>query len=396
MNTPSVLFIDVYSLKMLKARLPELDVYSENVKSLDFISSSLSTCVTFDISCRAYIPLPPMQFTRHHLKLSVKEASLQPLMLESGFLSFGSCLLAERNPANEHLPSFSLLQRRSLPGLRLPWWPWKPHSWRHVPGSRRSKRPPRFFNAAAHLLSSFNNPNWYHWLGLPGLGSLPINKNIESIIISDRNLFMNNNTPTPLLQRVATLAKAVQPHSKLLFEGGPFFIKELHACFIEHHTPLACDASGLQHLRLASASIATSACKISTTNKLYLRRGPLARRPLHGEEYLERALLQRGFDVLDAAALQLPECIATFAKADWVVAPHGAALTNIVFSRPGTKVVELLPGPLENYGHYSLMASALGLMHSYLIGRNLHEDEFEVDQNLLLVWLDAELLAAMK
>ena len=101
---------------------------------------------------------------------------------------------------------------------------------------------------------------------------------------------------------------------------------------------------------------------------------------------------QRGFDVLDPAVLPLPECIAIFANADWVVAPHGAALTNVVFSKPGTKVVELLPGPLENYGHYALMAAALGLRHSYLIGSKLHGDTFKVDQTYLLNWLDTEIL----
>ncbi len=396
MNTPSVLFVDVNSLKLLQAWLPQLDVYSENVKSLDFISSTLSTCVTFDISCRAYIPLPPMQFTRHHLKLSVKEASLQPLMLESGFLSFGSSLLAERNPANEHLPSFSLLQRRSLPGLRLPWWPWKPHSWRHVPGSRRSKRPPRFFNAAAHLLSSFNNPNWYHWLTLPGLGSLPVSHQADEMLLSDRSISVEPHPNPPLLKRVGSLAGDLFPDSKLIYDRGPILYKQLEACFIENHTSLVCDPNGLNRLRCAGRQLISRAHGKIDSDRIYLRRGLHSSRPLDEELRLEHALQIRGFVVIDAAALPLELCISIFASASWVVAPHGAALTNLVFASPGTKVLELLPGSLDTYGHYALISAALGLQHHIWRGHSNSSGGFEINQTQMLSWLDTEISASLQ
>lgn len=390
MNMPSVLFVDANGLKLLQARLPQLEVSSENVKAQDSISLSSSAYATFDISCRAYSPLPPMEFTRHHLQLAVKEASLQPLMIESGFLSFGSCLLTERNPANEHLRSFSILQRRSLPGLRLPWWPWKPAAWRHVPGSRRSIRLPRFLDLSAHVLSSFNNPNWYHWLTLPGLGSLPIIDNLNALIITDCSLTFNNGSHQPLLQRVASLAKVLHPHSKCYLERGPLFLKKLNTCFIENHTSLVCDPSSLRNLRNASASLAALSYNVPTANKLYLHRGKSVKRPLYHEEYLELKLRQRGFNIIDPANLPLSECIAMFAKADLVVAPHGAALTNLVFARPGTKVLELLPGSIEKYGHYALMCAALGFFHSSIILSMNYSEVFKVSFNQVLSWIDEQ------
>lgn len=390
MNTPSVLFIDSNGLQLLQARLPQLDVYSENVKALDFISLSPSVYATFDISCRTLIPLPPMEFTRHHLQLAVKEASLQPLMLESGFLSFGSCLLTERNPANEHLRSLTILHRRSLPGLRLPWWPWKPDPWRHVPGSRRSIRPARFLDLSAHVLSSFNNPNWYHWLTLPGLGSLTNVDNLNALIITDCKLAFNNCSPQPLLQRVASLAKVLHPQCKCYFERGPLFLRKLNTCFIENRTSLVCDPSSLQNLRLASASLAALACNVATANKLYLHRGASAKRPLYQEQHLELKLRQRGFHVIDPANLPLPECIAMFSKADLVVAPHGAALTNLVFARPGTKVLELLPGSIEKYGHYALMCAALGLFHNSIMSSIQYSEIFKVNFSQVLSWADEQ------
>lgn len=390
MNMPSVLFIDANGLKLLQARLPQLEVSSENVKAQDCICLSSSAYATFDISCRTYFPLPPMEFTRHHLQLAVKEAFLQPLMLESGFLSFGSCLLAERNPANEHLRSFSILQRRSLPGLRLPWWPWKPAAWRYVPGSRRSIRPPRFLDLSAHVLSSFNNPNWYHWLTLPGLGSLPIVDNLNSLIITDCRLAFHNCSPQPLLQRVASLLNVLHPQCKCYFERGPLLLKKLNTCFIENRTPLVCDPSSLQNLRLASASLAALACNVPTANKLYLHRGASTKRRLYHEEYLELKLRRRGFIVFDPANFPLSECIAMFAKADLVVAPHGAALTNLVFARPGTKVLELLPGSIEKYGHYALMCAALGIFHNSIVSSLQYNETFKVSFSQVLSWVDEQ------
>ena len=127
---------------------------------------------------------------------------------------------------------------------------------------------------------------------------------------------------------------------------------------------------------------------------LYLRRGPNARRPLVKEDGLEQALRQRGFAVIDAGSLPLNKCIAAFANSRWVVAPHGAALANLVFAKPGTRVLELLPGALDEFGHYGLMAVALGLHHSHISGVVTTGGGFEVDQVRVLNWLDSALLDA--
>lgn len=396
MKRPALLFMDNEGLSFLKRSLPQIEFESTHFRSLHETCQKAIKQVAFDLGKESWVPLPKMSFTRYRIRLSSYGFFNQYILLEAGYLSLGGWLLTERNPNNKHLKNLVPLQKRAIPGLYLPWWPWNNEPWRHVPGSRRSKRRAKVFSGTPHILSSFNNPNWYHWLGLPGLSTIPINENIKSIVLSDRSIYNYKNIPTPYLQRISTLARAVKPESKLFFDRGPLLLRELTTCFIHNHTPLACDATALQHLRLASAHLAISSFKIRKTNKLYLRRGPLARRPLHEEEILENALRQRGFDVLDPGLLPLPECIATFAIADWVVAPHGAALTNVVFSKPGTKVVEMLPGPLENYGHYALIAAALDLRYSYLIGSNIHGDTFKIDQRNLLNWLDAEILASAK
>jgi len=50
-----------------------------------------------------------------------------------------------------------------------------------------------------------------------------------------------------------------------------------------------------------------------------------------------------------------------------ILAAHGAGLTNFLFCRPGTKVLELVN---PNYAHqmYYYLATVLGLDYHYLIG----------------------------
>jgi len=385
--------MDAAGLGQLQRRLPLLEVESERVASPGPGFAQDLGPSSFEISHQVWRPLPAMAFTRHRLGLAVADAVNQPLRLEAGFLSWGRWILTERNPANGHLPSFISLQRLALPGLRWQWWPWAAgaHAWRHIPGSGRSQRRPRLLQGSAQLLSSLNNPNWYHWLTLPGLGSLSPCGEGMGVIISDRSLDHAGATPAPLLDRVATLARALMAPGRVQMDRGPLLVKQLRACFIENHTPLVCDAEALRRLRRDTLSLAVSVRGEPLPAFLYTRRGPRAQRHLFQEERLEQALRQRGFAVIDAAALPLPECIAAFAKARWVVGPHGAALTNLVFAKPGTRVLELLPGALDQFGHYALMAAALGLCHSHMRGEALAGGGFLVDQQRLLHWLDRAL-----
>ena len=57
---------------------------------------------------------------------------------------------------------------------------------------------------------------------------------------------------------------------------------------------------------------------------------------------LADALRPQGFEVMAAEKLTFAEQIKWFAMAECVVAPHGAGLANLVFCRPGTRVVEIL------------------------------------------------------
>ncbi len=84
------------------------------------------------------------------------------------------------------------------------------------------------------------------------------------------------------------------------------------------------------------------------------------RRLLRNEAELEADLVTRGFEPVNPGAMADAE--AAFHEAEFVVGAHGAALTNLAFCRPGTKVVELLPSDQMFPYYYTL---ALGRKLDY-------------------------------
>lgn len=66
----------------------------------------------------------------------------------------------------------------------------------------------------------------------------------------------------------------------------------------------------------------------------------------------------------------------TFAAADRIVIVAGAAMANLIYCRPGTKVLVLARNDTANYGFFSAMMDGLGLESAWLLGQateaNIH------------------------
>jgi len=90
---------------------------------------------------------------------------------------------------------------------------------------------------------------------------------------------------------------------------------------------------------LAAAAIDPTA----GAKRIYITRRGSQKRVLVNELDLETALAARGFTIVQPEALSVRDQIALFHQADLIVAPAGAALANVLFCRPGAKVIELQP-----------------------------------------------------
>jgi len=75
--------------------------------------------------------------------------------------------------------------------------------------------------------------------------------------------------------------------------------------------------------------------------RIFITRAGRRARAVANERELLRSLKPLGFERVRLEAMPLLKQVALFQQAECVVGPHGAGLTNLVFCRPGTQVVEI-------------------------------------------------------
>ncbi|MEH7502241.1 glycosyltransferase family 61 protein [Neobacillus drentensis] len=104
--------------------------------------------------------------------------------------------------------------------------------------------------------------------------------------------------------------------------------------------------------------------------KVYISRSNAARRRVVNEEELIRVLKRKGFTVLVLEELDLMEQVKVFSSADIIISPHGAGLTNLLFVRQGTKLIELF-SPAYVHPIYWLLSNRVGADYHYVIGEGV-------------------------
>ncbi len=119
--------------------------------------------------------------------------------------------------------------------------------------------------------------------------------------------------------------------------------------------------------------------------KLLISRADAASRRLLNEAALFEALAPHGFELLVPTTLGVAGQLTAMAAAEVVVAPHGAALANLIAAAPGTRVVEI-SASLTLSGFYSNIAAVLDQDHTTVLARDVGGD-LEVDPALVLTAL---------
>jgi capsular polysaccharide biosynthesis protein len=101
---------------------------------------------------------------------------------------------------------------------------------------------------------------------------------------------------------------------------------------------------------------------------IYIDRRNSRLRPLMNENELVAALARIGFVPVQPETMSVADQVRLFRGADVVVAPHGAALTNLGFCRPGTQIIELLMDAYCNWCFRNL-AGLMQLRYDCVLGR---------------------------
>jgi capsular polysaccharide biosynthesis protein len=105
-------------------------------------------------------------------------------------------------------------------------------------------------------------------------------------------------------------------------------------------------------------------------DKIYISRQNAKRRKVINEENVISILEKYGFKILFSENLSLAEQITIFNNASVVIGLHGGGLTNIMFMKENSSVLELkLKGDSDNHCYFFL-ANAKNLNYYYLFGNS--------------------------
>lgn len=91
-------------------------------------------------------------------------------------------------------------------------------------------------------------------------------------------------------------------------------------------------------------------------------------RKITNEEQVMKVLKKYGFVKVDLESLPVAKQVQLFSSAEVIIAAHGAALTNLTFCQPGTKVLEIFT-PTYIIPHYWAISSLGNLDYDYFIGQ---------------------------
>jgi capsular polysaccharide biosynthesis protein len=119
---------------------------------------------------------------------------------------------------------------------------------------------------------------------------------------------------------------------------------------------------------------------VAIHKKIWIKRNSTYRNVSNVNE-IEAALIARGFAVIEPEKLSFSEQVSIFGNADIVVGATGAALANLIFCKPETKIIILIADFKHMiYGYWHNMAASAGNQVSYVLGAavggisNIHSD----------------------
>jgi len=101
--------------------------------------------------------------------------------------------------------------------------------------------------------------------------------------------------------------------------------------------------------------------------RVYISRALPFARVLANEGELLPGLIDMGFQICRLENMTFEEQVRLFRNAEVVMGPHGAGFTNLIFSKPGTRVVEILAKGYERRCYWTLSAE-LGHDYRFYLG----------------------------
>lgn len=172
-------------------------------------------------------------------------------------------------------------------------------------------------------------------------------------------VLLHAEAPAPMTTAMAW--SGLRPQEFLRVSDEALRFDELLFVDLWNRHPLAHSPRILAFLRaMASRSGDRGLLPPAPARRLFVGREDARTRRLTNTDQVSGHMAHRGFEEIRCGGLSLGEQIAAFDTATEVVGIAGAALTNLVFCRPGTRVTLLAPETM-NAGYFWDLAHQAGL-----------------------------------
>jgi capsular polysaccharide biosynthesis protein len=234
--------------------------------------------------------------------------------------------------------------------------------------------PVRRVSGSVGVLTTYRSNIYYHWL----LDTLPRLHLLQTAGIPFEKLVVGEDLP---YQRQSIQLLGIDPVRIIAERGLHLQADSLLVPSMPGRTgnppKWACEF-------LRGALMAGVPSDLPASSRLFVSREHSRSRLITNEHEIFEALRPYGFVKLRPEDLTFAEQIDAFSRAEFVVAPHGSALANLVFCREGTHVVELFSPNYVNVMYWAL-SNQVGLDYSCVLGtgraapsahrgRRIHED----------------------
>ena len=256
------------------------------------------------------------------------------------------------------------------------------------------EEPVRSIEGTVVLLAGLTNDLYFHWLldvlprwNLVQRSGVELSQ-IDWVVVSDRLPFQRETLDRlgiPVSQRLAIESDRYIQAQRLIapsYPAAPAWMPRW-----------ACDW-------LRQTFLTDRATSEQPATRLYISRSQTTSRRILNEAAVMELLQPYGFQCVCLESLSVQAQAMLLASAEMVVGAHGGGLTNLVFCRPETKVIELF-SPRYVYPCYWWISNLMQLQYAYLLGKlpiGLYLDRLHYpDDRLADIWVDlAELRSVLE
>lgn len=225
---------------------------------------------------------------------------------------------------------------------------------------QRVSKNPAFYDATIAVIATAGGHVYYHWMLdiIPRIELLKKNGSFSTI-----DFFVVEYLELKFQKEI--LQKLGIPESKILPSNDPFNFHIQARKLLVPSLVSPNDAPSLEACLFIRSLFREDKSNLAPFRRLYIQRKK--GRTITNEKELSNFLSANGFEIVQSENMSVAQQAHLFSEAKFVVAPHGAGLTNLVFCEPETKVIDIFSPQWVN-PCYWILSSHLQLQYAYLMG----------------------------